>query len=382
MYKRTIEIKMNEWFKSHYSFTIYGARRTGKTTLVKHYAENSGLEYKYLDCDLFTNQELLNVRDVDKLKYLIGNAKLLIIDEAQRVKNIGLNMKIIHDNLPNVKVIATGSSALDLASEIKESMTGRDFDFYLFPLSLAELSQKQNEIELKNSVEDLMLYGSYPDVIQLQDYNQKKEFLLTLANNYLYKDLLELDLIKKTGLIVELLRTLASSIGSEVTSTSLANRLNTSKETIERYVDLLEQCFIIKRIRPYNKKLINEIKYPYKVYFWDMGIRNALIEDFKSIALRSDQEAGGMWENFVFVERMKKARNYREFRKFYFWRTNESTSKEYDLIEEIEGKLHVFEIKSGRSGVGKVKKYPLFFDTYKDSEFNIISKDNFTDFLL
>ena len=382
MYQRTIEKKMDEYFSSHYSFTIYGARRTGKTTLILDYAKKSGLEYKYLDCDLYTDQELLNVRDVEKLKNLIGGAKLLLIDEAQRVQNIGLNMKIIHDHIPEVKVIATGSSALDLSSRIKESMTGRDFDFYLFPFSLQELAQKKNSIELSYSINDLLIYGTYPNVIELTSYDHKKEFLQTLTTNYLYKDLLELDLIKKTSLLSDLLRALATCIGSEINSSSLANKLNTTKETVERYIDLLEQCFIIKRIRPYNRKVLNEVKYPYKVYFWDLGVRNALLGDFKSLSLRSDLELGGLWENFIFVERMKKARNAREFKNFYFWRTNEGRAKEYDLIEEMDGVLNVFEIKWGQAGVNKVKKYPVFFETYPGSELHVISKDNFVDFLV
>ena len=382
MYKRTIQKKMDQYLDSHQSFTIYGARRTGKTTLVLEYAKKTGLELKYVDCDLFSNQQRLSIQEVEPLKEFIGSAKLLIIDEAQRVKNIGLNMKIIHDHIPDVKVIATASTALDIASKIKESMVGRDYSFYLFPLSLQELSQKTDKIEMKSKLNDYLIYGSYPEVIQKESYQEKIDYLYELINSYLYKDLLELDLIKKPSVLINLLRVLATCLGGEVTSTSLSEKVGIAKDTVEKYLDLLEKCFIIKIIRPYNKKIANEIKYPYKVYFWDLGVRNAIIEDFKLLELRSDFELGGLWENFVFIEKIKKTMNNNEYKKYWFWRTNESSAKEYDMIEEENGVLTVYEIKSGQSGVNKVKKYPIFFNTYEGSELNIISKDNFTDFLL
>jgi uncharacterized protein len=382
MINRTIELEMAKWLSTHHSFTIYGARQVGKTTLVKKFAEASGMTFKYVDCDRLQNRESLEVEDEVKLKEFIGDAKLLILDEAQRVKNIGLNMKIIHDHIPEVKVIATGSSALDLASEIKEAMTGRDYDFYLYPLSLKELTQKYSKVELKYRIEELLIYGSYPNIINSDSNEKKEKDLYSLAENYLYKDILELELIKKTTLLVDLLRVLAFSIGSEVTNYGLANKLSCKSDTIERYIDLLEQCFIIKKIRPFNRKVTSEIKHPYKIYFWDLGIRNALIEDFKPISLRDDRSIGGLWENYCIIERIKKTKNQGIKAKHYFWRTNESSSKEYDLVEEMNGIIRVFEIKWGESGTKKVKKYPLFFDNYTGSELNIINRGNFTDWLI
>ena len=382
MIKRTLEAELEKWLNTHYSFTIYGARQVGKTTLIKNFAKKTGLKYKYVDCDRYQNQVELNSQDDVKLREFIGDNQLLILDEAQRVKNIGLNMKIIHDNIPEVKVIATGSSALDLASEIKEPMTGRDFSFYLYPFTLKELTQKYEKYELKYRIEDLLLYGTYPEVINLESNEAKINHLYLLTENYLYKDILELDLVKKTSVLINLLRVLAFCVGSEVTSASLAEKVEVRQETVERYIDLLEQCFIIKRIRPYNKKIINEIKHPYKVYFWDLGIRNALIEEFKPLTMRDDRTVGGLWENFCIIERIKKLKNEGVRAKHYFWRTSEPTSKEYDLIEEVNGELTVFEVKWGKSGVNKVKKYPVFFDTYKGSQLHVISKDNFTDWLI
>jgi uncharacterized protein len=382
MYYRTISKQLDKWLDSHHSFTLYGARQTGKTTLVQEYAQKSGLKFKFVDCDKLQNRIRIEVEDDTKLKEFIGDSQLLILDEAQRVKNIGLNMKIIHDNIPGVKVIATGSSALDLASQIKEPMTGRDMSFYLHPLSLTELHQKYDKVDLSFRIDELLLYGSYPEVINLDSVEKKENQLYTLAENYLYKDLLELDLIKKTSVLHNLLRVLAFSIGSEVTNTSLAQKLGVRNETIERYLDLLEQCFIITRIRPYNRKIINEIKFPFKVYFWDLGIRNALLEDFSPISTRDDRTIGGLWENFVVIERIKFVQNSGKRAKFYFWRTNGSSSKEYDLIEEVNTIPTVFEIKWGESGVKKVKKYPLFFDNYPGSELYVISKNNFLDYLL
>ena len=382
MYTRTITEQMDKWLHTHHSFTIYGARQVGKTTLVKEYAKKSGLKYLYLDCDKFEIRSSLEVQDDIQFRKMIGDNQLLIIDEAQRVESIGLNMKIIHDNIPEVKVIATGSSALDLASEIKEPMTGRDFDFYLYPLSLKELSQKYNYFDLTYRFEEFLLYGSYPHVIDLPSYEEKEKQLRSLADNYLYKDLLELDLIKKTSVLKNLLRLLAFSIGSEVTNQSLANKLDVKGETVDKYIDLLEQCFIVKRIRPFNRKVTNEIKHAYKVYFWDLGIRNALLEEFKPAKLRSDREVGGLWENFCVMERIKKISNQDKRARHYFWRTSDTPNKEYDLIEEYNGDLTVFEIKWGVAGVNKVKKYPVFFENYPGSELHVISKENFVDFLV
>jgi uncharacterized protein len=381
MLDRTIVTQMDKWLNTHHSFTIYAARQTGKTTLVKNYAQKTGLEYKYFDCDRIQNQLIFSAQDEVVLKEIIGNAKLLILDEAQRVKNIGLNMKIIHDHIPEVKVIATGSSALDLASEIKEPMTGRDFSFHLYPLSVAELGQKYNVVELAFRLESFILYGTYPAIINSESNDEKVQLLYTLSENYLYKDILELDLVKKTAILLNLLRLLAFSIGSEVTSASLANQLEVRQETVERYIDLLEKCFIIKRLRPFYRKVTNEIKHPYKVYFWDLGIRNALLEDFKPLDLRDDRSLGGLWENFCIIERIKKMSNQGIRVKHYFWRTNESSSKEYDLIEEVDGNLTVFEIKWGKSGENKVKKYPVFFETYVGSKLYIITRENFLDWL-
>ncbi|MEI6729516.1 MAG: AAA family ATPase [bacterium] len=374
MVTRTIEVEMKKWLKSHHSFTIYGARQVGKTTLVKKFAQDSGLNFKYVDCDRLISRESLE--NDTNLKEFIGETQLLILDQAQRVKNIGLIMKIIHDNIPDVKVIATGSSALDLASEIKEPMTGRDFNFNLYPLSINELSQKYSQTEITYRIEELLLFGSYPDVINSYSNEIKEKILYSLSQNYLYKDILELDLIKKTSLLVDLLRVLAFSIGSEVTNYGLAEKLSIKSATVERYLDLLEQCFIIKKIRPFNRKITNEIKHPYKIYFWDLGIRNALIEDFKPLNLRDDRAIGGLWENFCIIERIKKMQNTGRRAKHYFWRTNEASSKEYDLIEEVSGDLTVFEIKWGKSGANKVKKYPLFFNAYPGSNLNTINKEN------
>jgi uncharacterized protein len=382
MFIRTIQKKMDQYLNTHQSFTIYGARRTGKTTLIKNYAKSTGLKYKYVDCDLFSNQQKLSVQEIEPLIDFIGDAQILLIDEAQRVKNIGLNMKIIHDHIPTVKVIATGSSALDLASEIKESMTGRDYEFNMYPLSLTELNQIYDSVDLKNKVNDFLIYGTYPEVIDKNSYEEKIDYLYQLTNNYLYKDILELDLIKKPSSLLNLLRILATSLGSEVTATNLADKIGLSKNTVEKYLDLLEKCFIITIIKPYNKKIANEIKYPFKVYFWDCGVRNALVEDFRPIELRSDYEIGGIWENFIFIEKIKQAKNSGRHCKYWFWRTSNPGSYEYDLIEEENTELKVYEIKYGLSGVNKVKKYPIFFDTYKGSQLFTIFKENFTEFLV
>jgi uncharacterized protein len=382
MYNRDIETIMDKWFDDHHSFTIYGARQVGKTTLVKNYAKKKGVEFLYVDCDQFRNQQIFTSQDVLLLKNEIGKAKLLILDEAQRVKNIGLNMKIIHDNIPEVKVIATGSSSLDLASEIKEPMTGRDKDFYLHPLSVGELMQKESYITINARMDNLLTYGMYPGVFTLEDNEDKKESLFTLTQNYLYKDLLEFDLIKKNSVVKNLLKVLAFSIGSEVTTAGLAQKLEVSKVTIDKYIDLLEQCFIIKKITPFHRSIINEIKHPYKVYFWDLGVRNALLEDFTLISMREDRIVGAMWENFCVIERIKKNMNERKRVQTHFWRTNENSAKEYDMIEVYNNEITVFEIKTNPNKADKVKKYPIFFYTYANSGLHVIHKSNWQEWLV
>jgi uncharacterized protein len=382
MYLRSIKTLMDKHLDSHYSFTIYGARQVGKTTLVKNYAIASGKKYKYVDCDNFLNQQIMSSQDDKTLRGFIGDAEILILDEAQRVKNIGLNMKIIHDQIPEVKVIATGSSSLDLASEIKEPMTGRDIDFHLHPLSLVELLQQTSQVELDYRLDDFLIYGMYPDVV-LANSNEDKELKLnSLTQSYLYKDILALELVKKASPIFDLLRVLAFSIGSEVHIAGLVEKTGLNKVTVEKYIDLLEQCFIIKKLTPLNRNIVKEIKHPFKVYFWDLGIRNALLEDFKPLALREDRIIGALWENFCVIERIKKNMNVGYRARYHFWRTNEPSPKEYDLIEEKNGDFQVFEIKTSTNNAGKVKEYPLFFQAYPNSSLQVIHRGNWVDWLV
>ena len=373
---------MDKYLSSHHSYTIYGARQTGKTTLVKNYAVETGKKYKYVDCDLFLNQQIMTSQDDKILRNFIGDAQILILDEAQRVKNIGLNMKIIHDHIPDVKVIATGSSALDLASSIKEPMTGRDKDFYLHPLSLQELNQNLSKIEIAFYLESYLTYGMYPAVTTTTGKENKQNLLNSLTQSYLYKDILALELVKKSGPILDLLRVLAFSIGSEVSSSGLAEKIGVNRNTIDKYIDILEQCFIIKKIKPLHRSVIKEIQKPYKIYFWDLGIRNAILEDYRPLLAREDRILGGLWENFVIMERIKKNMNNSYRANYYFWRTNEPSPKEYDLIEEKDGNMQIFEIKWNSNKALKVKKYPIFFDSYPNSKLDVITRDNFTDWLI
>ena len=382
MYIRSIKGTMDRYLDTHYSFTIYGARQVGKTTLIKNYAIEKGKKYKYVDCDLYLNQQIMTSQDDKILRDFIGDAEILILDEAQRVKNIGLNMKIIHDHIPNVKVIATGSSSLDLASRIKEPMTGRDKDFYLHPLSLQELSQKASKVEIGFYLESYLLYGMYPAVVTTSGNENKENILNSLAQSYLYKDILALELVKKSAPILDLLRVLAFSIGSEVNSAGLSEKIGVSKNTIDKYIDILEQCFIIKKIKPLHRSIIKEIQKPYKVYFWDLGIRNAIIEDYKPIAAREDRILGGIWENFVIIERLKQNMNNNYRANYYFWRTNEPSPKEYDFIEEKDGNIQVFEIKWNSNKANKVKKYPVFFENYPNAKLDVITRENFSDWLI
>lgn len=378
MYTRDIKEKIQKWLFQGKVLIIYGARQVGKTTLVKQIASQTGLEYKYINCDYPSQRQSLEVQEQVPLQRLIGSYKLVIIDEAQRVKNIGITLKILHDLFPDVQFIATGSSSFDLANEINEPMTGRVIDFKLYPLSLRELNGKHDLISLSTQLEDIMRYGLYPDVYS-KSYEKAEELLINIANNYLYKDILLFDKIKKANLLFELLTYLSLKLGQELTyygiQKDLKNKLDAG--TIERYIDLLEKCFVITRLRPYHRNIGVELTKPFKIYFWDLGIRNAVIENFFPLKTRGD-DVGHMWENFVIIERMKRNFNTQVRRHYYFWRTTDQ--KEYDLLEVSGDKIEVLEVKWNESKA--VKVYEVFTKHYPQSSINLVNRENWLDWLV
>lgn len=357
------------------AIVLYGARQVGKTTLVRKIAEDLGEPFGYLNCDeLDVLSKLQNATNSESLKQIIGDYKLVIIDEAQRVKDIGLKIKLIVDNFPEKQIIATGSSSFDLSNVIKEPLTGRSLEFWLFPLSLSELFNKNQAIEAQRCLENLLIYGSYPEIYQLQSAELKSQAIKYLASNYLYKDILKFDNIKSSDILLKLLQVLALQVGSEVSYNELANLIGINKKTVANYIELLEKTFIIFRLSPYSGNLRKAIGKMRKIYFLDLGIRNAIINNQNPIAIRDD--VGKLWENFIIAEKYKQQLGLGFKTNYYFWRTYDK--QEVDLVEEKGGRLFGWEIKWSDKG----KCPPKAWIGYKNSSWQKINKENFLEILL
>lgn len=372
--ERKLESQINKWLGQGFVLILYGARQVGKTTLVKkimhQYRE---AETVFLNCDEFEVREKLSSQDFNTIQNYIGKPKLLVIDEAQRVHNIGINLKLIYDNMPETQIIATGSSSFDLANQINEPLTGRSLSFKLYPFALNEISHNQNEAY--KQIDRFLVYGSYPKIFSLPIINIEK-VLKEITEQYLYKDLLNFSGIQKSDILVKLLKLLAYQIGNEVSYTKLASNLNIDKKSVEKYIEILEQSFIIFRLNPYSKNLRNELKKLRKIYFYDLGIRNALINNFNDLELRPDN--GALWENFAIIEKIK-ANEYKEIdANYYFWRTHEQ--KELDLVIDYGQckALKAYEFKYKENT--KYKKPKEFLQAYTDSTVEQINKSNFFDF--
>lgn len=349
---------------------VYGARQVGKTTLVKQIAQEVSDTYGYLNCDeLDVLSRLQNAGTSEALRQVIGDQKLVIIDEAQRVKNIGLKLKLMVDSFPETQIIATGSSSFDLANEVNEPLTGRNFEFWLFPLRVDELFDGTSSIEAQRKLNSILIYGLYPDVYTLESDESKAQRIKYLAANYLYKDILKFNNLKNSEMALKLLQALALQIGSEVSYNELANMVGISKKTVADYIELLEKAFIVFRLVPYSGNMRKAIGKLRKIYFLDLGIRNAVINNLNPIQIRDD--VGKLWENFVIAEKYKQQLGLGFKTNYYFWRTYDK--QEVDLVEDKGGKLSGFEIKWG----GKDKKPPRGWSSYKDSSWQIINRDNY-----
>lgn len=373
MISRLIENNIKEDFNKGKIIIVLGARQVGKTTLFDTIINNYDNVLK-LNCDDYDDRLDLENKTSTELKNLIGNHKIVVIDEAQRVSNIGLTLKIIADLKLDTQVLVTGSSSLELSSKINEPATGRMFEYKLFPLSLSELANNTSQREETRLLEQRMIYGLYPEIVTNPSDN--KRLLSSLANNYLYKDLLSYQGIKKPEILHKLVRALALQIGSKVSYNELSNLLGIDKETVESYIYLLEKCFVVFRLPSYSRNMRNEIKKGKKIYFYDNGIRNALISNFAPLEMR--QDTGALWENFMISERMKRNTYLNDYSQLFFWRTQQQ--QEIDLIEEKDGQLFAYEFKWNSK-----KKYKLpssFESNYSNTEFNVISRENFWEFVL
>jgi predicted AAA+ superfamily ATPase len=348
---------------------IYGARRVGKTTLAKQILKEYP-EGKYINCELLQYKTALETTNSEKLKDIIYNHKLVVLDEAQSIHNIGLVLKIITDTFPETQIIATGSSSFDLASEISEPLTGRMRKYTLYPFSYNEIVREYSLADLEARLDKFLRFGLYPEVYDKNEDDSIEE-LNELASNYLYKDVLQYQNIRKPNLIIDLLRALALQLGSEVSIHKLASLLKQNSHTVLRYIELLEKSFVIFRLRAFTRNLRNEISKTQKIYFFDLGIRNSLIQNFNPVSLRND--TGGLWENFCILERMKFLENNRKFVNTYFWRTY--NQQEIDYIEEYGGMLHAFEFKYATTKKVTVPK--AFNSLYPKHSFTLITADNF-----
>lgn len=349
---------------------LIGPRQVGKTTLVNDLLKNNN--YLFLDGDDNTVVETISNANTEVLRSIIGNFKYVFIDEAQRIPNIGLKVKIIVDQFKDVQVIVSGSSVFDINNATQEPLTGRKFEYHLFPISWNEFENNVGYIKAQQQLELRMIYGMYPDVIN--NLGNENEILKNLVSSYLYKDILALAGIRKSEVLEKILQALAMQTGSEVSYNEIAQLVGVDKNTVNNYIDLLEKSFVIFRLNSFSKNLRNEIKANKKIYFYDNGVRNMVIGNFNSLEFRQDK--GALWENFMIAERMKLLSYSQSVARPYFWRT--TTQQEIDYIETNAGAMAAFEFKW--AGTRKVKLPKSFSEAYQP-DFLVVSKDNFREFL-
>lgn len=365
--------KIEDFLEPSEVLVIYGPRQVGKTTLVKDFLARTEMKWRYENGDDTRIQEL-GALDFNAIQEFAKGYDIIAFDEAQRIPSIGMVLKIIVDNVPGIRLIATGSSSFELAGQIGEPLTGRKRTLPLFPISQLELGKTLNDFDLKEKLEQQLIYGNYPKVMTRKTNNLKREAAEEIAHSYLLKDILELEKVKSSKILLDLLRLLAFQIGNEVSLSELAQKIGIDTKTVARYLDLFEKSFVLLNVRGYSGNLRDEITQKSKYYFYDNGIRNALIANFNELPLRND--IGALWENFIFMERLKK-RSYENISaNVYFWRTWQQ--QEVDIVEERGGKLFGYEVKYADK---KPKIPPQWKSAYPDASFEVISKDNYLKFV-
>lgn len=373
MIKRLLQKNIESSLFKGKAIIITGPRQVGKTTLVQAIGDSIGEKVLWFNGDEADMESILSNTTSTRLKSLIGKNKVVIIDEAQKIPNIGLTIKLIVDNIRNVQVIATGSSSLDLTGKVNEPLTGRKFEYNLYPLSFGEMMEHTSAIEEKRMLEHRLIYGYYPDIINNPD--SVPQMLHLITTSYLYKDLLSLEQIRKPVLLEKLLQALALQVGSEVSFHEIGQLIGADKITVEKYIDLLEKSFVVFSLRALNRNLRNEIKKGKKIYFWDNGIRNALIKSFNSFNLRLDK--GALWENFLISERLKRNHYKEAYTNNWFWRTH--LQQEIDYIEEYNEKFHAYEFKWNKKDKARISK--TFTNAYPRNETKYIDKNNYDEFI-
>jgi len=371
MYQRLLENIIKDKIGNGKAIIIIGARQVGKTTLIKKILE--GQEYLFLDADDPSIRQLLLQPNTEEIRTIIGENRLVFIDEAQRIDGIGLTLKIITDQFKEVQLFVSGSSSFDLGNKLNEPLTGRKWEYELFPISWEEFEKKEGFVKSEQQIENRLLFGFYPEV--LNNKGKERTTLKNLVSSYLYRDILSFSEIRKPEILDNLLLALALQIGSEVNYNELAQTIGVNKITIQKYIDILEKGYIIFRLNSFSRNLRNEIKRNRKIYFYDNGIRNMIIGNFSPLKLRTD--VGALWENFLVAER-KKQNIYKEtFARMYFWRTKQQ--QEVDFVEEKDGIIYGFEFKWKTKS--KIKLPKTFVKTYH-AETKIINRNNFREFVL
>ena len=374
MIEREQKQQIEQLIRSHKAIIVYGARQVGKSTLLHQlFDDKEGV--MWMNGDDIDIQQLFQNMTSTRIKALLGNSKWLVVDEAQRIPEIGLRLKLVTDQMSNVQVVATGSSSFQLASGIQESLTGRKREFRMFPITFQEMAGHTNLLEEHRMIPHRMVYGYYPEVVSSP--GQEREVLHELANSYLYKDILTLDNINKPDKVVKLLQALAYQIGEQVSYNEIGQLIGLDPKTIEKYVDVLEKSFIIFRLGSFSRNLRNELKSSRKIYFWDLGIRNAVIANFQQVEFR--QDTGALWENFAIAERLKMLNIHQPYANVWFWRTQQQ--REIDYIEESNGTTRAYEMKWNVKKAN-VKVPEAFAKAYPEATFKVVTPENVSDFLL
>ena len=375
--KRALLPKIPDYLLPGKVLVLYGPRQVGKTTLAHDLLKATPLRSRFVNADELRYREALASQDKQRLGEALGDAELLIIDEAQRVPNIGLNLKILVDSFPQARILAMGSASFDLANKISEPLTGRKITFTLYPVSYGEIRETFGALEARAQLERWMIWGGYPDIAATENPDLRVHLLGELVGSYLYRDMLELEGIRRAEKIVDLLRLLAFQIGQEVSLSKLATSLALNRQTVERYLDLLEKVFVIFRVGGFSRNLRKEVTKNARYYFYDNGVRNSLIQNFNPFNLRND--VGQLWENFLMVERRKANQIAGRRVNAYFWRTYDR--KEIDYIEEYGGKLHGYEFKWGRGRIRSATRTE-FLNAYPEATLDTITPETFEAFLV
>ena len=372
--KRIISEQIKKKYFQNKAIIVLGPRQVGKTTLMVHILKKLNMPYLHLNGDEADVRELLSNTTSTQLRHVIGNHKLVFLDEAQRIKNIGLSIKLITDQIPNAQVVVTGSSSLELRTAINEPLTGRKYEYYLYPLSFHEMVLHHGLLEEKRLLQHRMIYGYYPEIVT--SIGQEQELLTFLADSYLYKDILMLGDVHKPVLLYKILKALALQIGSEVSYNELGQLVNSSPQTVEKYINLLEKAFVIFQLSAYSGNVRNEIRKGKKIYFYDNGIRNTILGNFNPLQQRTD--LGALWENFLISERLKILANQKTKKEIYFWRTTQQ--QEIDYIEVEHDNISAFEFTWNPKAKKRIPK--TFTTAYPNSATKIITSDNFEEFIL